>query len=187
MSSTTTATLKTYAEAQDGHCSTFPMPPTPCNCDDSMPTEPPNSHPTGHNRTYHHAGFVLLDRQRGQLLSLSRGPRCAYNSGACWIKLIIAVTRLNSQRQRWRDATRRNKAGACSPRCNNSRLSRLTTTNSACSPGGCVCSGWRACGRSGHTTRTSEADWASAIHSRESCVRGMVQSSARLTSQSVRP
>jgi hypothetical protein len=51
--------------------------------------------------------------------------------GSSWSKLLIALPRLNSQRPRRRDTTRRSKVGACAPRRNNSRLAKLTTTNSA--------------------------------------------------------
>src|SRR4029453_14621485 len=41
--------------------STFPMSPTPCNGDDSIPSEPHNPRPAGHHWTHHHVGLVPLD------------------------------------------------------------------------------------------------------------------------------
>ena len=43
------------------------MPPTPCHGNDSPTIEPDHIRPAGHHRTHHHAGFVPLDRPRGQL------------------------------------------------------------------------------------------------------------------------
>src|SRR6266581_4240051 len=63
----TTTTTHNLREALYGHCSTFPMPPTPCDGDDSPPMQSDGVSHAGHDGADHDVGPVPMGRQRGQL------------------------------------------------------------------------------------------------------------------------